>query len=237
MSFPKAPFQSVIQDATSKVEPVWQQWLDRIQQVLNFVTGANPSTNRPSQDLFTGATNFDTDLNAPAWWNGSAWVTFAGLVPQKCYGSFYDNTNQTAANTTTAYAITCNTPDGSYGVSLVSGSRVTVSQAGTYNFQFSIQFVNTDNNGNHPLEVDIWLKKNGANVDESNSQFTVPNSHGGHEGKLIAALNFIVTMNANDYLELYWHTTNTLISIATIAAQTTPSIPATPSVILTIQQV
>lgn len=237
MSFPKAPFQSNIQGESTKVEPVWQQWLDRVQQVLNFVTGANPSANRPTQDLFTGATNFDTDLNAPAWWNGSSWVTFASLIPQRCYGSFFDNTNQTAASTTVAYPITCNTPDGAYGVSLVSGSRVTVSQTGTYNFQFSIQFTNSDNNANHPLEINIWLKKNGVNVDESNSQFTVPNSHGGHDGKLIAALNFIVNMNANDYLELYWNTTNTLISIATIAAQSTPSIPATPSVILTIQQV
>lgn len=237
MPFPKAPFQSAIQGQAAKVEPVWQQWLDRIQQVLGFVTGANPSTSRPSSDLFTGATNFDTDLNAPAWWNGSAWVTFTGLIPSADYGSFFDNTKQTAANTTTAYAITCNTPDGASGVTLVSGSRVTVSKAGTYNFQFSIQFENTDNNANHPLEVDIWLKKNGVNVDESNSQVTVPNSHGGNSGKLIAALNFIVTLNANDYLELYWHTTNTAISIATLPAQTTPAIPATPGVILTIQQV
>ena len=236
MSFPKAPFQSPIQNNQTNILTVWQQWFDRVQQVLSFVTGANPSTNRPSTDLFTGATNFDTDLNAPAWWNGSAWVTF-GTLATGSYGSFFDNTTQTAANTTTAYAITCNTPDGASGVTLVSGSRVTVSKAGTYNFQFSIQFENSDNNANHEHEVDIWLKKNGVNVDESNSQFTVPVSHGGHNGKLIAALNFIVTLNANDYLELYWHTTNILISIATLPAQTTPAIPATPGVILTIQQV
>ena len=70
MSFLKAPFQSTIQSGVNKVNPVWQQWFDRIQSVLDFVTGANPSTNRPSASLFAGATNFDSDLDAPAWWNG-----------------------------------------------------------------------------------------------------------------------------------------------------------------------
>ena len=155
----------------------------------------------------------------------------------KLYGTFFDNSNQTAANTTTAYAITFNTPNGANGVTLASGSQITFPYAGVYNIQFSIQFISTENNANNPSEVNVWFRQNGSDVVESNSQFTVPNSHGGHSGALIAALNLIVDVEANDYIQLMWQTENTLISIKTLPAGTTPTTPVTPSVILTATQV
>ena len=51
------------------------------------------------------------------------------------YGAFQDSTDQSAASTTTAYAITFNTTDFSKGVSVVSSSQITVKSAGVYNFQ------------------------------------------------------------------------------------------------------
>ena len=242
MSFPKSPFQSNIQDSVlKKVTSVWQQWFDRIQNVLEFVTGASPSNNRPTTKLFTGATNFDTDLNSPAWWNGSQWLTFAQLVQAssvaKAYGTFYDNTNQTAASTTVAYPITYNTPNGASNVVVESGSHVKVQVAGVFNVQFSIQFISTENNANNPSEVNVWFRKNGSDIAESNSMFTVPTRHGTHNGALIAALNLLIDLQANDYIELIWQTENTSISMQTLPAGTTPITPVTPSVILTVQQV
>jgi len=32
------------------------------------------TANRPNGVLFIGTEYFDTDLNRPVWWNGSAWV-------------------------------------------------------------------------------------------------------------------------------------------------------------------
>ena len=54
---------------------------------------------------------------------------------------------------------------------------------------------------------------------------------------MIAALNFIAVVNANDYIQLMWQTENTNISIQTLPAGTTPVTPVTPSVILTATQV
>jgi len=55
------------------------------------------------------------------------------------YGAFQDSTDQVAANTTTAYPVTFNTTDFANGVTIASGSRITVADAGIWNLQFSIQ--------------------------------------------------------------------------------------------------
>ena len=155
----------------------------------------------------------------------------------KAYGQFYDNSDQYAANTTTAYPVQLDTIDGHYNVTVVALTRVTFAIAGVYNCQFSIQFVSTENNATQPSEVNIWFRLNGVDIIESNSQYTIPTQHGGHDGKLIAALNFIQAVNAGDYIELIWQTENTNISIQTLPAGTTPITPVTPSVIFTAIQI
>ena len=158
----------------------------------------------------------------------------AAMADPVPYGAFQDSTDQAAANTTTAYAITFNTTDYSKGISVVSNSQITVETGGVYNFQFSIQFANDDV---QIQDVDVWFRKNGSDIAGSNSKFSVPNSHGGVDGHLIASLNFYVQLAANDYVQLMWATSNVLVTIEHLNAQTTPTRPATPSVILTVNKV
>ena len=150
------------------------------------------------------------------------------------YGAFQDSTDQVAANTTTAYPMTFNSTDYSNGVSVVSNSRLTVKNYGIYNLQFSAQLVNTDSSIH---DMDIWFRKNGTNVPASNSRYSVPNSHGGVDGHTIAALNYYIELNANDYVEIMWATDNTAVSIQQLATRTSPDTPSTPSVIATMQYV
>jgi hypothetical protein len=150
------------------------------------------------------------------------------------YGAFQDSTDQVAANTTTSYAMTFNTTDYSNGVSVVSNSRMTVKNYGIYNLQFSAQLVNTDTSIH---DIDIWFRKNGTNIPASNSRYSVPNSHGGVDGHTIAALNYYIELNANDYVEIMWATDNTAVSIQQLATRTSPDTPSTPSVIATMQYV
>jgi hypothetical protein len=147
------------------------------------------------------------------------------------YGAFQDSTDQTAASTTVAYAITFNTTDFSNGVTLSNSSRLNVSNPGLYNLQFSIQFKNTTNDGQ---DVDIWFRKNGTNIANSNSRFHPPPRKGaGDPSHIIAALNFFVDMAANDYIEIMWRTENTSVSIEAFGTSTSPTRPAVPSVIAT----
>ena len=147
------------------------------------------------------------------------------------YGGFQDSTDQTAASTTVAYAMTYNTTDYADGVSLASGSRITAGYSGLYNLQFSAQFVNTDSS---IQDVDVWFRKNGTDIANSNSKFSVPNRHGSVDGHLIAALNFFIALEKNDYIEIMWSTTSTTVSIQQLPTQTSPTRPATPSVIATL---
>ena len=147
------------------------------------------------------------------------------------YGAFQDSTTQTISSTTTAYPMTFNATDYSEGVTLASGSRLTAQYSGLYNLQFSSQFTNSDSQIH---DVDVWFRKNGTNISASNSQFSIPNKHGGIDGHLIASLNFFIALAKNDYVEIIWSATNTAISMQNIAAQTSPTRPSTPSVIATL---
>ena len=151
------------------------------------------------------------------------------------YGSFQDSTDQSIATTTAVGTITLNTTDFALGVSIVSNSRITVDYAGLYNLQFSLQFVNPDNQQH---DVDVWFRKNGVDIANSNSQFTVPvRKNATIYGHLIAALNYFVDLDAGDYVELMWATSSTLVTVEQIPAQTSPTRPATPSAIVTMQYV
>ena len=148
------------------------------------------------------------------------------------YGAFQDGTDQTAANTTTAYAITFDTTDFSNGVTLSNSSRLNVSQAGLYNLQFSIQFKNTTND---TQDVDVWFRKNGTNIDKSNSRFGLATrKSAGDPSHMIGALNFFVSLAANDYIEIMWRPSDVGVSIEHFAASSTPTRPAVPSVIATL---
>jgi hypothetical protein len=148
------------------------------------------------------------------------------------YGAFQDGTDQVAANTTTAYAITFDTTDFSNGVTLSNSSRLNVSQSGLYNLQFSIQFKNTTND---TQDADVWFRKNGTNIDKSNSRFGLSaRKSSGDPSHMIAALNFFVNLAANDYIEIMWRPSDVGVSIEHFAASSSPTRPVVPSVIATI---
>ena len=159
-------------------------------------------------------------------------AAFADTAP---YGAFQDSTDQTAASTTVANPMTFDTTDFSNGVYLSNSSRLNARNAGIYNVQFSVQLQNTDN-AQHT--VDIWFRKNGTNITASNSMFTVPaRKSASIYGHLIAAINYFVELAANDYVEIVWRAESTTVSIEQLPTQTSPTRPATPSVIATMQYV
>ena len=142
------------------------------------------------------------------------------------YGSFYDTTTQTAAAINTAYAMTFNTTDLSFGVTRgTPTSRIFVDRPNIYNVQFSAQVDKTS--GGVGL-VWIWLRKNGVNVPDSAGQIRIQ----GNNAEILAAWNYVIQLNAGDYIELMWEVDDTsVILLAEAASAIHPSIP---SVILTV---
>jgi hypothetical protein len=142
------------------------------------------------------------------------------------YGSFYDTTTQTAAAVNTAYAMTFNTTDLSVGVTRGSPtSRIYVDRANVYDVQFSAQ---VDKTAGGVGLVWVWLRKNGVNVPDSAGQIRIQ----GNNAEILAAWNYIIELNAGDYIELMWEVDDTsVILLAEVASAIHPSVP---SVILTV---
>jgi hypothetical protein len=142
------------------------------------------------------------------------------------YGSFYDTTTQTAAVVNTAYPMTFNTTDLSLGVTVGSPtSRIYVDRPNVYNVQFSAQLDKTA--GGVGL-VWIWLRKNGVNVADSAGQIRIQ----GNNAEILAAWNYVIQLNAGDYIELMWEVDDT--SVILLADPASAVHPSVPSVILTV---
>lgn len=155
------------------------------------------------------------------------------------WGSFWDTTTQTAASANTAYSITLNSADvANNGISVVSGSRITFAYSGVYSLTFSVQFSNGDTQIH---DANIWLRKNDSgstgDIPNTDSKFSILNSHGGVNGNVIGTVNFVQTFAAGDFVELVWSTTSTQVVLETIAAGTAPTSPRVPSVVFTATQV
>ena len=150
----------------------------------------------------------------------------------KVHGSFYDTTTQTNASATAVNLMELNTTISVYGVRIGQPtSRVYMAETGVYNIQFSAQF---DKSAGAAADIYIWLRVNGEDVPYSASHVTIQ----GSTAELIAAWNFIVILEADDYFELAWSSTDTNVLIKAAAATTgPPAIPAIPSVILTVSWV
>jgi len=147
------------------------------------------------------------------------------------YGAFSDFTSQTTTvNTATLMAL--NTTDFSNTISLQTGSKITVENAGIYNLQFSAQLQNLDN---APQDVFIWLKQNGTDIVGSTGKVGMPaRKSAGVAFHDIKGWNYFLSMNAGDYVQIYWSTTNVAVTIETYAASGTPTKPSTASVVATL---
>lgn len=151
-----------------------------------------------------------------------------GAYLRNPYGAFSSDQDQTAT-INTATLMTLNTTDFANGVSIAS-SKITVQNAGIYNLQFSTQFQNTDTAFQ---DVYIWLQQNGVDISGSTGFVSIPNRHAGTDGHAIVGWNYFLSMEANDYVEIYWSIPNTAVSIQHLAASGSPTKPSTQSVVAT----
>lgn len=146
------------------------------------------------------------------------------------YGAFSDFTDQTTtANTATLLALSVT--DFANDISLETNSKITVANSGIYNLQFSMQVENLDN---LPQDIYIWLKQNGTDIVGSTGKVGLPArkepTDPFHD---IKGWNYYLSMNAGDYIQIYWSVTDADVTIQTYAASGSPTKPSTASVVAT----
>lgn len=156
--------------------------------------------------------------------------SYASSAPNVYYGSFYDSTTQTNAGATAENIIQIGSTYEADGVVINNGDEITVNNAGVYNLQFSAQF----EKGSGPdTYVQLWLKKNGSNVADSNTEFEIHHNNGTY----VPAWNFVLSLNAGDYLQLVWHSSETSVQLLAQGTGSSPTRPAIPSIIVTLTEV
>lgn len=152
------------------------------------------------------------------------------------YGAFQDSTSQTAA-VNTATAMKLNTLDFANEVYLSGGTKIRVNYSGIYNLQWSAQFQNTDN-ASH--DVSVWLRQGndgGTSVDITGSTGVIglsPRKSAIDYFHLITGWNYFVSLNLDDFIEIYWSTDSLSVSIEAYPITSAPVRPSTASVVATL---
>jgi len=178
----------------------------------------------------SGSSVFDSDVNVQSGFYHKGHLQFN-------YGQFYSLETQ-SGSADTAYAMKYEVTDGTDGVSITNNAsglptRITPANTGVYNIQFSNQLGNTDNSD---ITFDIWFRINEVNVPNSNTKFSLIKSLGSGL-YAVAALNFLTQLNAGQYVEIMWSCAASTGQFEYLGTQSTPTRPATPSIILTVTQI
>lgn len=166
-------------------------------------------------------------------------TTFDGTVTRGAFGTTAAAHSAGAAvsevqgtgSPTTIGTVLFNNTDFSNGVYASSDySKVYFDKPGIYNIQFSAQLLNfttTDDN------VTLWIAQNGTDIPASAGIEQVNAKHGGDPGARIAAWNYFIDINTDDYIALKWTSNTGNTVIATYPAGTSPVHPTSPALILT----
>jgi hypothetical protein len=115
-------------------------------------------------------------------------------------------------------------------------SKITFAHTGIFNLQWSGQFQNTDN-AQHDIEV--WLRINGSDVVGSAGLISIParkSTQEGDEGHVVIGWNYLLSLIGGDYVEFYWSSESTNVSLQYYTGGTTPTYPTTASLIITATQ-
>ena len=188
--------------------------------VFNNLTGSNVNAS-----LFTGAGHQ---------------ISFPYVAPS-------DSTDQYADADNDPTIVKWDALDEVRGFTLNNDETITADYEGVYKFDYSIQFVNTDN-AIHT--VTVWMQINGSDVAKSATKFSIPSRKSAGNPSYVCAYSTVMFQcNAGDDIALWWATEKAYEPVGPTdgvymqyeAAQTVPpsayAHPVVPSVIATITYV
>ena len=115
-----------------------------------------------------------------------------------------DSTDQIAGGNDTPTVVNWNTLDSGYLWTLNSPGSATAAVAGVYTIRYSLQFANT---ANAIHDATVWLQKNGSDVANSSTFFSIPaRKSAGVPSYICAYSEATFSVAVGDEIELYWAT-------------------------------
>ena len=205
----------------------WREWAERLNQFIR----------RTANKLDYKTSGESASEDGVMLWNeeiGHMVLSTNGQylpIPygENSYGFFADFNNQTAATINTATAITWDTTAYSHNVSIdgTDTSKIVFDKSGVYELSFTAELVSSSASAK---TFYFWPRVNGSDVANS-TMVTTLESNG---QKKIASRSGIFEVNANDYLQAMFATSDLTASLVTTAA--TAFCPASPSVTLSVSE-
>lgn len=153
------------------------------------------------------------------------------ILPHAMLTSSLDQSN---ASITGENLLTYDTVAVSNGVRVENNSKIYVPCAGHYLITFTLQVTNQ---GNTAAEFEVWAKDTGVNFSLSNTRFDIPSRKSSTIwSHVVPAITGIFTVNdpSTNYLQIAWWSDSLDVYLEHYAAGVSPTRPAIPSVILTI---
>ena len=150
------------------------------------------------------------------------------------YGGFYDTAKQITP-IATATVVKFNFMNFANNIAITNNNsglptRITAKNAGLYHIKYTLQFIKTDA-GND--EVSIWIRRNSSAYANTNNTYTII----GLGIKNTLSNSFLVELGNDDYVEIYYSLKNINTSLAGVNPQSSPSRPATPVAMVSIQRI
>jgi len=158
--------------------------------------------------------------------SGISQVSYIDINPPglACYSSTAD---QVIAVSGTPQALTYTTTQFNQGTTLVANSRVYANAQGNYALNYSVELQHA---GIGVAQIaTTFLKKNGTTIANTGRQWSIPS--GSFQNAVMA--EFVVALNAGDYVEVFFSGDTSLSANATASAG---ALPAVPSVVFNIKQ-
>lgn len=214
------------------------QWVDLVDVYNNgqgigqyFQIMANGSVNMNCINCTQNTANLNVNISSKFYANLTNFtqnVYIGGNLSVKRPYSMYSSTeNQTIASANIAYPITFNYTEDAYLINKASDlSNFSVQQTGKYLVEISIIA-----QGNQGDRVQIWLQKNGINIDRSNTIYDFK----GTGANAVIAVPFIISLNLTDNFRVMYSGSATTIKLPYYT--NTSYSPATPSAIMTITKI
>ena len=150
------------------------------------------------------------------------------------FGSFYDTAKQITP-IATASVVKFNFMNFANNVAVTNNTsglptRITVTNGGLYNVKYTLQFIKTDGAND---EVSVRIRRNSSAYANTNNTYTIT----GLGIKNTVSNSFFVALDNDDYVEIYFSLKNINTILVSSNTQLTPSRPATPAAVVSIQRI
>jgi hypothetical protein len=151
-------------------------------------------------------------------WTGWAPSGAGGSIAQSNspYGTFYTNSDQ-SIGVNTATLIT-NWIEADTNKAYLDDTKLYVEETGDYFLQFSAMLIKTNASTG---TADIWIRKNGEDVEFSNTRITLSGSN----AEIVMTVGIILDLDAGDYIQLVSSASSTNTAISHSSAGVGPAVP------------